>query len=69
MGQREILLNINIKREELKGLIEQETRIALNLAKKEKYIWGNKTGKYLANMVKKKRIANYIEKYKQIREK
>lgn len=42
--------------------MEQETRKIFNRIKKERYQWGNKTGKYLAKIFKKKKTANYIEK-------
>ena len=52
---KEILLNLNIKREELREQIEQETRSMFNQVKKERYLWDNKPGKHLANLLKKKK--------------
>lgn len=46
----------------MRDLIEQETRTAYNQIKKERYQWGNKSGKYLARLLKKEKTANYIEK-------
>lgn len=43
-------------------MFEQETRTAFNRIKKERYQWGNKTGKHLAKILKKKISVNYIEK-------
>lgn len=60
-GEREMKLVITTKREEMKDLVEQETRTAYNRIKKERYQWGNKTGKYLAKLLKKKTTVNYLE--------
>ena len=43
------------KRNELKDLLDQETRRDLNLIARERYLWGNKTNKHLARMVQKKK--------------
>lgn len=58
-GEREVYHALTLKRDELKELIEQETRKIFNRIKEERYLGGNKTGKYLARILKNK---NYIEK-------
>lgn len=63
---KELLLKLSIKREEMRELVEQESRMVYNKIKKERYQWGNKTGKYLARLLKKKKTANYIEKVQTI---
>lgn len=45
---------LTCKREVLKDIVEQETRSTNNKIKKERYLWGNKTGKSLARLLKKK---------------
>lgn len=60
-GVHEIELSAIIKREELKELIEQETRTTFYKIKKERYQWGDKSGKHLARMLKNKSWANFIE--------
>lgn len=46
----------------MRDLIEQETRTAYNLVKREIYQYGNKPGKHLARLLGGKKAANYIEK-------
>lgn len=60
-GNVESLATLICKREELKELVEQDTRSAYNKVKKERYLWENKIGKPLARMLKKISV-NYIEK-------
>lgn len=63
-GDGEVLARLHRKREEMRDLTEHETRKAYNLVKKERYINGNKPGKFLARALKKKKNVNYIEKIK-----
>lgn len=37
----------------MRDLVEQETRTAYNLIEKERYLGGNKPGKFLAKVLKK----------------
>lgn len=53
-----------IKREELKDLLEKEAHKVLNKHLKERFQWGNKVGKHLAAIVRKKKNENFIEKIK-----
>lgn len=46
----------------MRELIEQETRMMYNKVKKERYLYGNKPGRYLAQALEKKKSANYIDK-------
>lgn len=48
----------------MRDLLEQEARAVYNLIKKERYVGGNKPGKFLAKILKKNKITNYIEKIK-----
>lgn len=52
------------KREDLKDIMELESRQTFNRIAKERHQWGNKTNKskYLARILKKKREINFIEK-------
>lgn len=43
------------KRDELKKLMEQETKEKFNQIAKERYVWGNKAGKHLARMLREKK--------------
>lgn len=43
------------KREELKKLIEQETKETFFQIAKERYQWGNNAGKHLARMLRRKK--------------
>lgn len=56
-----------IKREELRDSMEQDTRRALNKIARDRYLWGNKSSKYLARVLKKKRDLNFIEKIQNIK--
>lgn len=49
------------KREELKDIMEQESKRIFNRIAKERDQWGNKVSKHLARMLKKKREITYIE--------
>lgn len=53
-----------IKRDQLKDLMEQETRREFNRVTQERYKWGNKPGKHLAKIFINKKTLNYIEKIK-----
>lgn len=59
-----MLLILYCKREAMRDLVEQETRATYNLIKKERYLGGNKPGKFLTKVLKKKKTANCIEKIK-----
>lgn len=54
---QETLHQLAAKRDELKDLMVQDTKII-----KDRYQWGNKTSKHLARLLKKKKSINYIEK-------
>lgn len=51
----ETLLKLSRKREEMRELIEQETRMMYNRVKKERYLYGNKPGRHLAQALAKKK--------------
>lgn len=44
--------------------MEQEDRKEINRILQERFTKGNKQGKYLANILRKKKTLNYIEKIK-----
>lgn len=44
--------------------MEQEERREFNSVSQERFKWGNKPGRCLANIVRKKKSLNYIEKIK-----
>lgn len=46
---------IIIKRGQLNDMMEQETRKVFKNVAKERYMWGNKPGKYLAKISKEKK--------------
>lgn len=50
-----------MKRDELKNIMEQDSKKTFNRITKERYQWGNKANKHLARMLKKKKSINYIE--------
>lgn len=56
------------RREAMRALIEQETRKMYNLVKKERYIGGNRPGRFLAKALRMKKTSNYIEKNKNKRQ-
>lgn len=58
----EVLARLFRKREVMRVLIEQETRKLYNLVKKERYLGGNRSGKFLAKVLRKKKNTNYIDK-------
>lgn len=51
---QELYQALVLKRDELKDLMEQETRRVFSRISKERYQWGNKVSKHLARMLKKK---------------
>lgn len=51
------MLKLSRKREEMRELIEQETRMMYNKVKKVRYLYGNKPGRYLAQALAKKKIS------------
>lgn len=53
------------KREATRDLVEQGTRAAYNLIKKEKYVGGNTPGKYLAKAIKKRKLLTILRKSRQ----
>lgn len=60
-GEGEVL-RLQRRREEMRVLIEHETRQMYNLVKKDRYINGNKPGKLLARALKKKKKRLIISK-------
>lgn len=60
-GDQGTELEIIIKKEELKDLIEQENRALFYRLKKERYQWGDMSSKYLSKILKRKKRANYFE--------
>lgn len=48
------MARLHRKREEMRDLTEHKTHKAYNLVKKERYINGNKPGKFLARALEKK---------------
>lgn len=63
-GNRPLLHQLIIKREELRDLLEKEAYKVRNKFLKERYQRGNKVGKHLAAIVRKKKEENFIEKIK-----
>ena len=63
---QDILINnlLEVKREELKDLLEQEIKQEMKRCIKEKYIESNKVGKNLAKILKKKKGKNFVDKIK-----
>lgn len=51
LGKREVWMSLQRSREEMRNLMEQETRKMYNLVKKDRYIYGSKA---LARALKKK---------------
>lgn len=50
------------KREELKRLMDQETKEKFFQIAKERYQWGDKAGKHLARIFRKKKTRHFIGK-------
>lgn len=56
---KEIYQKLIDKRDELKRLVDQKTKEKYFLIEKERYQWGDKTGKHLARMLKEKKTRNF----------
>lgn len=63
-AQTEIHRSLTLKREQLKDLLEREDRKEINRVLSELFMMGNKAGKHLANILRRKRTLKYIEKKK-----
>lgn len=61
---KETYRSLILKREQLKDWMEKEDRKEINRVAIERFKLGNKVGKYLANILRKKKTLNYIEKIK-----
>lgn len=62
--EKETYRTLILKRDQLKEWMEQEERREYYRVLQERFKWGNKPGKYLAKMIRKKKSLNYIEKIK-----
>lgn len=59
---QEIFHRLVIKRDELKDIMEQETKRTFNRIAKERYQWGNKASKTPSENVKKEKIYKLYRK-------
>lgn len=59
---RPLLQQLTINRDELKDLMENETNRIMNRHLRDKHRWGNKVGKHLAKILRKKRDVNFIDR-------
>lgn len=59
---QEVFHQLVVKREELRDVMEQDSKRTLNRITKENYLWSNKSSKHLARIIRNKKDRNFIGK-------